>query len=90
MSANPLSGNGTPLTIESSQYVKARTSSDSTWFIGQFKKGFAYMENWPITVEKAPANSEAEFMQDIVARWKVSERGAAACLDPRYAVKCTA
>jgi hypothetical protein len=47
------------------------------------------MENWPITVQKAPANSEAEFTQDIVARWKVSERGAAAVWDPRYAVKNT-
>ena len=36
---------------------------------------FAYMENWPITVVQAPANSEAEFNQDIVARFKASERG---------------
>jgi len=37
----------------------------------------------------APTNSEAEFNQDIVARFKASERGAAAVLNPRYAVLST-
>ena len=59
------------------------------WFLGDFKRAFAYMENWPITVTQAPANSEAEFNQDIVLRFKASERGAAAVLDPRYVVKST-
>lgn len=59
------------------------------WFIGDFRRAFAYMENWPITVAQSPANSEADFNQDIVVRFKASERGAAAVLDPRYVVKCT-
>jgi len=59
------------------------------WLIGDFAKAFAYMENWPITVTQAPTNSEAEFNQDIVARFKASERGAAAGLNPRYAVLST-
>ena len=41
------------------------------------------MENWPITVVQAPTNSEAEFSQDIVVRFKASERGAAAIIEPR-------
>jgi CheY-like chemotaxis protein len=52
-------------------------------------KAYAYMENWPITVTQAPANGEAEFNQDIVARYKVSERGAAHAYEPRYMVKNT-
>jgi hypothetical protein len=67
----------------------AATDAKKWWFIGDFSKAFAYMENWPITVNQAPANSEAEFTQDIVARFKASERGAAAVLNPRYIVKCT-
>ena len=59
------------------------------WFIGDFKKAFAYMENWPITVTQSPPNSEAEFNQDIVVRFKASERGAAAVINPRYIVKST-
>ena len=59
------------------------------WFIGDFRKAFAYMENWPITVTQAPVNSEADFNNDIVLRFKASERGAAAVLNPRYVVKCT-
>jgi hypothetical protein len=59
------------------------------WFMGDFKKAFAYMENWPITVTQSPQNSEAEFNQDIVVRFKASERGAAAVINPRYVVKNT-
>lgn len=56
-------------------------------FLGDFKKAFAYMENWPITVTRAPTNSEAEFNADIVARFKASERGVAAVLDPRFVAR---
>ncbi|MCS7237906.1 MAG: hypothetical protein NZ899_06505 [Thermoguttaceae bacterium] len=59
------------------------------WFIGDFSKAFAYMENWPITVTQSPPGSEAEFTQDIVVRFKASERGTPAVLDPRYVVRCT-
>ena len=59
------------------------------WFIGDFKKAFAYMENWPITVTQSPLGSDADFNQDIVVRFKASERGAAAVINPRYIVKST-
>ena len=59
------------------------------WLVGDFSKAFAYMENWPITVTQAPVNSEADFNNDIVLRFKASERGAAAVMNPRYIVKCT-
>lgn len=57
------------------------------WFLGDFKKAFAWMENWPITVTRSQTNSDANFERDIIARFKASERGAAAVLDPRYVVK---
>jgi len=75
--------------VISGSYVKQRTSSDTTWFYGQPKKAFAYMENWPLRLEQAPANSEASFERDIVARFKVSERGAAAVMDRLYMAKST-
>jgi hypothetical protein len=59
------------------------------WFLGDFRKAFAYMENWPLTVTQSPPNSEAEFNQDIVVRFKASERGAAAVINPRFVVKST-
>jgi hypothetical protein len=92
-SANPLAGS---YAVYQSQLAKSRIVSqlgvpaaeaDQYWFLGDFRRAFAYMENWPITVVQAPANSEAEFSQDIVARFKASERGAAAVLDPRYVVR---
>lgn len=59
------------------------------WFLGDFGKAFAYMENWPITITQSPPGSEAEFTQDILVRFKASERGTPAILDPRYVVRCT-
>ena len=62
------------------------TQVNDYWYVGDFKRAFAYMENWPITVTQAPLNSEAEFNQDIIVRYKASERGAAAVMNPRYVV----
>lgn len=70
--------------------IAAGTAVDDAkkwWFLGDFKKAFAYMENWPITVTQSAANSEAEFNNDIVVRFRASERGAAAVLNPRCVVK---
>jgi hypothetical protein len=68
---------------------QSEANAKKWWFVGDFKKAFAYMENWPITVTQAPANSEAEFTHDIVVRYKASERGTPAVLDPRYMIKNT-
>ncbi len=59
------------------------------WLLGDFRRAMAYMENWPITVTQSPRNAEAEFSQDVVVRYKASERGAAAVLNPRYLVRST-
>ncbi len=67
----------------------AAADAKKWWFVGDFQKAFAYMENWPITVAQAPINSEADFNNDVVLRFKASERGAAAVLNPRFVVKST-
>lgn len=67
----------------------ASADAKKWWFLGDFRRAFAYMENWPITVTQAPHGSEADFNNDIVLRFKASERGAAAVINPRYVVKCT-
>ena len=90
VAANPV----TNYRVESSRLLKARLTAASipvdTWYTGDFRRAFAYMENWPITVAQAPKNSEAEFNQDIVLRFKASERGAAAVLEPRAVIKSLA
>jgi hypothetical protein len=67
----------------------AASDAKKWYFVGDFRRAFAYMENWPITVTQAPIGSEADFNNDIVLRFKASERGAAAVLNPRYIVKST-
>ena len=68
---------------------EAAASAKKWWFIGDFKKAFAYMENWPLTVTQSAPGSDADFNQDIVIRFKASERGAAAVMNPRFVVKNT-
>jgi hypothetical protein len=93
VAANPLSG----YRVQDSRLTYRRivasgvaaATAKKWWFIGDFRRAFAYMENWPITVTQAPLGSEAEFNSDIVLRFKASERGAAAVLNPRYVVKNT-
>ena len=75
--------------IASSRLLAARMATDTSWYLGNPHKAFAYMQNWPVTVVQAPSNSEAEFTQDIVVRFKASERGAAATLEPRVITKST-
>jgi hypothetical protein len=83
-----ISGNPVPnYSILSSPYVKLRTGSATTWFLGAFREALAYMEAWGIETLKAAANSEAEFTNDIVARFKVSEMGAAQVMEPRKVCK---
>ena len=65
------------------------TDAKKYWYLGDFKKAFAYMENWPISVTRSVVNSDANFERDILVRYKASERGVPAVLDPRYVVKCT-
>jgi hypothetical protein len=62
---------------------------ENIWFLGNFRKAFAYMENWGITVTRSIPGSEVDFTHDIVVRFKASERGTPAVIDPRYVVKCT-
>lgn len=73
--------------VLSSRLLAARLATDTDWFMADLNKAVAYMENWPITVTQAAANSEAEFTQDIVARFKASERGAAVVLNPQAICK---
>ena len=93
VAANPLSG----YRVHDSRLAYRRIVASGVaaadakkwWFFGDFRRAFAYMENWPITVTQAPTGSEAEFNNDIVLRFKASERGAAAVLNPRFVVKNT-
>jgi hypothetical protein len=79
--------------VISSPWVDARYVANSitttTWFFGDFRRAFAYMENWPIAVVPMPANSTQEYELDIMAGWKVSERGVVAVMEPRETQKNT-
>ena len=87
VSSNSLNQN---YNVLSNAYVKQRTSSDTTWFYGNPKEAFVYMQNWPLTVEQEGENGHLAFSNDIVARFKASERGAAGVLERRYMLKATA
>jgi hypothetical protein len=84
---NPVGGK---FEVVTSRLLAPRLATDTSWFYGDPTKAFAYMQNWPLSVVQAPANSELEFTNDIAMRWKSSERGTFATKEPRYMVTCTA
>jgi len=65
----------------------SESNAKNYWYHGDFRRAFAYMENWPLTVTQAPPQHSDDFERDVVLQVKASERGAAAVLDPRYVVK---
>lgn len=79
--ANPISG----YQIVTSKLLRTRLASSTRWILADLDKLVVYMENWPITFTQAPSNSEAEFTQDIVFRYKASERGTTFVKEPRAA-----
>lgn len=91
-SGNPLD---TPLIAEnpykilSSRYVSSRSGNNAHWWMGDFKRAFMYMQNWPMTTIQAAANTTAEFERDIVMRFRCSERGRPAVREPRHVVENT-
>ena len=86
-SPNPVSNT---FDVMTSPLVASRLGTDTSWFYGDPSKAFRRMENFPLAVIDAPANSEAEFQRDVVIRKRVSQRDAFVTFDPRYMVKCTA
>lgn len=95
---NPIQGDGPNLVksvlpglkVISSQQLVSRTATDTDWWLGSPSKAFCYFYNWDIETEDAPANSTEAFHRDIVFQKKVSEKGVAATIEPRYMTKCTA
>ena len=81
-SAGQLPRRGQPPGVSADRWPRAsrRPTPRSGGSSAILRKAFAYMENWPITVTQAPVGSEADFNNDIVLRFKASERGAAAVL----------
>lgn len=76
--------------VITSPYVKNKQGNQTTWYIGEFQRAFAYMENYGLTTVQAPQGTDAEFNRDIVTQFKSSERGAAGVLEPRRVAKSTA
>jgi hypothetical protein len=73
--------------ILTSNLLATRTTDDQHWWLGAPEKYARYMENWPITVTQAPAGNSDDFNRDIVAKYKCSERGQYAVIEPRVMVE---
>lgn len=81
---NYFKGRFKPLT---SPYITAQSSS--TWYWGNFREDFKWVEVWPLqTLTAAPGNLD-EFKRDIKAMVKVRMFGSIAALDYRHCYKST-
>ncbi len=89
-SPSPLGQMGPGLQIVTSQLLATRTTTDTDWWLGDIGGVVNYFENWGITPEEAPPQSQEAFGRDIVAQFKASEKGVAAVIDPRKVVESRA
>lgn len=76
--------------IVGNAYVSRRAGNSTSWWVGDFPRAFRYVQIWPPQSEQAPPNNELEFSADIVQRYKISERGIPAVVEPRYVVQVNA
>lgn len=81
---NTYKGTFTPLT---SPFVTIQNAT--TWFFGNFRKAFAWLEVWPIQTLRQKEDSDFQFRRDIKAVFKIRLYGSLACLDPKYVQKST-
>ena len=82
---NTYKGTFTPLT---SHFVT--TQHTTTWFFGNFKKAFAWVQVWPIEVLRQKEDSDFQFRRDIACVFKIRLYGSLCCLDPKFVQKSTA
>lgn len=87
------------LTVVMSEFAKrllddegglTSAQADGTWFIGDPKKAFAWIQNWPYRSLQLADGSDKKFTHDTWFGYRADERGGGACLDPRYWIKCSA
>jgi hypothetical protein len=57
------------------------------WYVGDVRKALCWWEQFPLKVESRGLDSEANFLRDIVMRFKASQKGTGAWKNPRFMIK---
>lgn len=65
------------------------TNADIYWWAGDFKKAFAWMENWPLRVTQASPNDYVMQDRGLIVSYFSNWRGVFAVKEPRYVVVST-
>jgi hypothetical protein len=68
---------------------KTQAQANDYWYIGQNKKGFAWMEAWPLRVRQASPTEYAMLDRGLIAAYFANYRGVGAVLEPRFWVRNT-
>jgi hypothetical protein len=58
------------------------------WYLGSFKRAFAYLQNYPLQVITRGAGTTEEFDRDVVFAVRAAERGVMGVVEPRYVIQC--
>lgn len=88
--ANPINGGNRSYSVLSNPWVASITGSQSTWFLGNFKRAFVERVIYQPQVQTQDRSSDLSFARDIVSRVKVRKRTRCGVKEPRYVQKHTA
>jgi hypothetical protein len=93
LSGNPISGLSAigmgSLEIICNQYIKNRTSSDSTYFVGSPKKAFCRFYAWDFETPSFGSGTNDDIKRDIAIQFKGSVMDNFQVLEPRFMCKVT-
>lgn len=67
----------------------SQANADKYWWMWERGRPFRYMQNWPLSVFQAPANSYEMLDRGIVATWFCNERGMPSVWSPWHIVQNT-
>jgi hypothetical protein len=73
--------------VRTSPWVTSQSST--TWFAGNPKEDFWWMEVWPLQVISQAAGHDDSFKKDVKARHKVRFYGTVTCIDTKHWFKMT-
>lgn len=66
----------------------AAGTAQQYWYLGDFQRAFAYMENWGMQVRRASPNDYTMLDHDLVLSVFANEMGVPAVVEPREVVRC--
>lgn len=87
--ASPIQYNVVQASAANGGLALSAANAKIRWWIGDFKRAFKWIENWPLRVRQASPTEYVMLDRGIIAAYFANYRGVFGVREPRYVVECT-